>query len=282
MKMSKAARRLIWLELIVFVIIMGYFSFGRGAAQQKNTITVGIMAGSKAEQQIWDSVAHTAQQKYGLTVKFQRFTDYSQPNAALSNHSIDVNAFQNYPFLALWNQKHHDHIVAVGDTIIEPMRIYSYQSKSVNDLPAGSTVTIPNDANNESRALFVLQSAGLLKLKPNVKLADARSIVANPRNLKIKEVDASQTARSLNDVGAAVVNGNYAQTASLDPHKAIFTEPFNQNSKQWINFIAANRDNRNDPRIKKLVKAYQTKATAKKIKQVSGINQIPAWNLKLK
>ncbi|USS87335.1 MetQ/NlpA family ABC transporter substrate-binding protein [Fructilactobacillus hinvesii] len=280
--MTKTTRRLVWLGILIFILVMGYFSFFRGTSEQKNTINVGIMAGSKAEQQIWDSVAQTAKQKYGLTVKFQRFTDYSQPNTALANHSIDVNAFQNYPFLDLWNQKHHDHIVAVGDTIIEPMRIYSHQTKRVADLPNGSTVTVPNDANNESRALFVLQSAGLLKLKPNTKLADARSIIANPRNLQIKEVDASQTARSLNDAGAAVVNGNYAQAASLDPHQAIFTEPFDHHSKQWINFIAANRTDRNDPRIKKLVKAYQTKKTAAKIKQVSGINQVPAWNLNLK
>ncbi|USS92823.1 MetQ/NlpA family ABC transporter substrate-binding protein [Fructilactobacillus ixorae] len=280
--MSKRVKTGLWAAIIIFIVFMGYLSFGRGGAEQKNTITVGIMAGSKAEQQIWDSVAKTAAQKYGLKVQFQRFTDYSQPNAALANHSIDVNAFQNYPFLDLWNQKHHDHIVAVGETIIEPMRIYSYKHRELADLATGSTITVPNDANNESRALFVLQSAGLLKLKPHTKLADVRSIVANPRKLKIKEVDASQTARSLNDVDAAVVNGNYAQTAALNPKQAIFTEPFNHQSKQWINFIAANRENRTDPRIKKLVKAYQTKTTTRQIKAVSGINQIPAWNLNLK
>ncbi|ETO40926.1 Methionine ABC transporter substrate-binding protein [Fructilactobacillus florum 8D] len=272
----------IWGGVLLMIFVLGYFSFGNNRSQQKNTIRVGIMAGSQSEQEIWNTVAATAKKRYGLNVQFQTFTDYSQPNAALSSHNIDVNAFQNYPFLKLWNQKHHTNITAVGDTIIEPMRIYSYQAKRLNDLPTKATITIPNDTNNESRALFLLQSAGLITLKPHVKIATLQSIQSNLKQLKIKEVDASQTARSLSDVSAAVVNGNYAQTANLNPQRAIFSEPLQKNAHQWINFIAANQADRNNPKIQKLVKAYQSEPTARKIKQVSGTNQIPAWKLNLK
>lgn len=272
----------IGIGLLVILLFLGYLSFGKQATQNKNTITVGIMAGSKSEQEIWDSVAQTAKKRYGLRVKFQRFTDYSQPNAALSSNNIDVNAFQNYPFLDIWNQKNHTNIVSVGDTIIEPMRIYSYKNQSLTKIPNRATITVPNDANNESRALFLLQSAGLIKIKPHTSLATTKDIIKNDKNLKIKEVDASQTARSLNDVGAAIVNGNYAQTANLNPKKAIFTEPLKKDSHKWINFIAANKENRNDKNVKELVKAYQSPETAKVIKRVSGVNQLPAWDLKLK
>ncbi|WP_395318658.1 MetQ/NlpA family ABC transporter substrate-binding protein [Fructilactobacillus frigidiflavus] len=272
----------IWIGILVLIVAVGYFSFGsHGKNASKDTITVGLMSGSKPEQQIWDTVAKTAKDKYGLTVKYKYFSDYSQPNAALTSKSVDVNAFQNYPFMDTWNDAHHTHIVAVGDTIIEPMRIYSYKFNSVKDLPDGATIAVPNDANNESRALHVLQSAGLIKLN-NDKLANLKSITDNPKNLKIKEVDASQTSRSLKDVDAAVVNGNYAQTANLNIKKAIYTEEFNKDSHKWINFIAANQENKDDPKVKKLVKAYQNKATAKEIKKVSGVNQLPAWNLNLK
>ncbi|WP_429970788.1 MetQ/NlpA family ABC transporter substrate-binding protein [Fructilactobacillus sp. Tb1] len=272
----------IWLGILVLVLGIGYFSFGNHSkSASKDTVTVGLMAGSKPEQEIWQEVAKTAKDKYGLTVKYKYFSDYSQPNAALTSHSIDVNAFQNYPFMDTWNQAHHSDIVAVGDTIIEPMRIYSYKVNKLADLKDGATIAIPNDANNESRALHVLQSAGLIKLN-NDKLSNLKSVTDNPKNLNIKEVDASQTSRSLNDIDAAVVNGNYAQTADLNIKKAIYTEHFNKDSEKFINFIAANKADKNDPKIKKLVKAYQTKETAKEIKKVSGVNQLPAWNLKLK
>lgn len=272
----------IWIGIVVLIIGIGYFSFGNHSKNaSKDTITVGLMSGSKPDQQIWDTVAKTAKDKYGLTIKYKYFSDYSQPNAALTSKSIDVNAFQNYPFMDIWNKAHDSHIVAVGDTIIEPMRIYSYKVNNVKNLPEGATIAVPNDSNNESRALHVIQSAGLIKLN-NDKLANLKSITNNPENIKIKEVDASQTTRSLNDIDAAVVNGNFAQSANLNIKKAIYTEQFNKNSHKWINFIAANKADKSDPRIKKLVKAYQTKATAKEIKKVSGINQLPAWNLNLK
>ncbi|WP_413627416.1 MetQ/NlpA family ABC transporter substrate-binding protein [Fructilactobacillus vespulae] len=279
----KKKKGIIWAIVLLLLIAVGYFSFGNHeSSQEKDTITVGIMSGSKPEQEIWETVAKTAKDKYGLNVKYKYFSDYSQPNAALTSKSIDVNAFQNYPFLDSWNEAHHSKIVAVGDTIIEPMRIYSYKVNNVEALKDGATIAVPNDANNESRALQVLASAGLIKLNADDKLASLKTITDNPKNLKIKEVDASQTARSLNDIDAAVVNGNYAQTANLDTKKAIYSEVFNQDSHKWINFIAANNESKKDKRIQNLVKAYQNEETAKKIKKVSGINQVPAWKIDLK
>lgn len=279
MKKRKKRNAIIWAVIVVVVLIAGYFSFVRPQQQAAKTVTVGIMASSKADDHIWNSVAETAKDKYGVTVKFRRFTDYNQPNKALENGDVDLNAFQHKLFLQTWNKAHHTDIVALGDTFITPIRVYSNKYKNIKDLPDGATVAVPNDASNESRALFALKNAGLFNLKKGTKLATASSITDNKKNIKIKELAADQTARSLDDVDAAVVNTNYAQAAGLNYKKAIFVEPINQDSKQWVNIIAVQKKNKNNKAYKDVVKAYQTEKTKQLIKKYYGSSEIPAWDL---
>ena len=148
-----------------------------------------------------------------------------------------------------WNKAHKSDIVAVGNTYITPMHIYSKEVSKLSDLKEGSTVAIPNDASNESRALFVLQSAGLIN------------------QLKFKEVDASQTPRALDSVALSVVNYNYATAASLPNSESVYMEPLNKTSAQYINFIAATSKEKNNKVYKEVAKAYASKATEKAIKE---------------
>ena len=123
-------------------------------------------------------------------------------------------------------------------------------------------ISVPNDATNESRALYLLQSAGLIKLDVSgTALATVANIKENPKNLKITELDASQTARSLSSVDAAVVNNTFVTEAKLDYKKALFKEQADENSKQWYNIIVAKKDWESSPKadaIKKVVAAYHT------------------------
>ncbi|USS93223.1 MetQ/NlpA family ABC transporter substrate-binding protein [Fructilactobacillus ixorae] len=282
--MKKTTKWIIGIIVLLVIAVIGWFSFApQATTQNEKEVKVGLMSGSKADDEIWQSVAKTAREKYKLKLKFVHFTDYTQPNTALSQHAVDINSFQHYAFLKNWNQQHHSNIVSIGDTVITPIRLYSTQYQDVKEIPAGATIAIPNDATNESRSLQVLKEAGLIKLGGDPhKLLTVKDIKANPKNLNIKEVDASQTARTLNDAAAAVVNTNYAQTAHLSPDKTIFKEPLNQQSKPWINLIAANKEQKHDKDLQKVVKAFQTKETERVIqKNYKGL-QVPAWNLKLK
>lgn len=278
MKRRKKRNAIIWAIVVVVILIAGYFSFVRPQQQAAKTVTVGIMASSKADDRIWNSVAKTAKDKYGVTVKFRRFTDYNQPNKALQNGDVDLNAFQHKLFLRSWNKAHHTNIVSEGDTFITPIRVYSNKYKNIKDLPDGATIAVPNDATNESRALFALKNAGLFKLKKGTNLATAASITDNKKNIKIKELAADQTARSLDDVDAAVVNTNFAQAAGLNYKKAIFVEPLNRDSAQWVNIIAVKKQNKNNRAYKDVVKAYQTTQTKKLIKKYYGSSELPAWD----
>ena len=238
---------------------------------------------SKADVAIWNQVAKTAKEKYGITVKTKTFTDYNQPNKALKNGDIDLNAFQHQAFLDEWNKANKGDLVSIGKTVIAPIRLFSTKYKSINDLPDGATITVPNDATNESRALYVLKNAGLITFKKGTgKLATISDIKTNKKNLTIKEMDASQTARTLDDVDAAVVNNTYANAAKLNSKDVIYTEPVNKDSEQWINIIVARKQDKNNQAYKDVVKAYQTAAVKKLHKQYYGNTEKTVWDLNLK
>ncbi|MDE6948078.1 MAG: MetQ/NlpA family ABC transporter substrate-binding protein [Limosilactobacillus sp.] len=279
MKSKKKRNTIIWIVVALVVVIACYFSFIRPQEQAKRTVTIGIMAGSKQDDEIWKTVSKTAKDKYNVTLKFKRFTDYNQPNKALENGDVDLNSFQHKLFLQTWNKAHKTDLVSIGDTYITPIRLYSKQYKSVKEIPDGGTIAVPNDASNESRALFALKNAGLIELKKGTKLATVSSISKNPHDLKIKELAADQTARSLDNVDAAVVNTNYAQAAGLNYKSAIFVEPVNKDSEQWVNVIAAKDSQKNNKIYKDVVKAYQTEKTKQEIKKLYGTAEIPAWDL---
>ena len=278
---------IIGIIVVVIVAIAAFIGFGQKSQANKTVnkrVKIGIMTGTKEDDSIWQTVSKTAKDKYGITLKFTHFTDYTQPNTALKNGDIDLNAFQHYAFLKAWNKANNGNLVAIGDTVISPISVYSKQLKNISDIKEGGTIAVPNDASNESRALYVLKSAGLIKLDVSGQtLATVKDITSNPKNLVIKELDASQTARALDSVDAAVINNNYAVTAGLKKSDAIFTEPVNKDSQQWINIIVANKKDENNTVYKDVVKAYETEATKKTIaKAYPDKSTIPAWGLKLK
>ncbi len=280
--MKKSTKWIIGIVVILVIIVAGYFSFGNKKSASSQTVTVGIMSGTSKDDKIWNEVAKIAKDKYKLNVKYKKFTDYTQPNKAVANGDVDIDAFQHYDFLADWNKSNKGSIVPIGKTFITPIRVYSKKVKSINDLKTGATIAVPNDATNESRALFVLKNAGLITFKPGTKQATLSSIAKNPKKIKIKELDASQTARALSDVDAAVINTNFAQTAGLNYKSAIYVEPINKDSKKWINIVAAQKKDKNKKAYKEYVKAFQTKKIKNLISKEYGQAEIAAWDLKIK
>lgn len=159
---------------MLVIVVVGFFSFGN-ARSQKKTVTVGVVSQIKQGQVIWDQVAKTAKDKSGMTVKVKNFTDYNHPNKALENGDIDLNALQH--------QANHGGVVAIGKTYSSPIRLDSRKYHKLVDLPNGATIATPNDASNESQALYVLKNAGLITLKQGAgKLATISAIAENPHS----------------------------------------------------------------------------------------------------
>lgn len=251
----------------------GNSSSSASTGSASKPVKVGIMS---TDVDIWKDIQKRLK-KEDVNIKLVQFTDYNTPNKALEDGDIQLNSFQHYEFLGTWNEKHNNHIVSVGDTYIGPMRAYSNKIKSLKDLKKGDSVSLPNDASNEGRALDLLAANGIIKVK-NVATPTIRDITENKLNLKFTELDAAQTARSLNDVDAAVVNNDIAAAANLKPKNAIAVEKIGKKSHPWINIIAAkSKADKDNKTYKKIVKAYQSKQTEKLLKKVYKGAVLPAW-----
>lgn len=264
----------------------GGSSADKGSSDSE-TIKVGIMTQNAYTTEVWEKVTELAA-KDGVTVELTEFTDYSQPNKALAEGDVDVNAFQHIFFLENWNKENSGDLQVAGYTLYSPIRFYSGvkdgkdRYTDIKDIPEGAEIAVPNDATNESRALFLLQSAGLIELEIEAgELATLAHITKNPKNITITELDASQTARSLESVDGAVINNNYAQEAGLDTSKALFIEQKSEETKVWYNVIAAQNGFEKSDKAKAievLVKAYNNDEVGEIIERASNQTDFPIWN----
>ena len=206
-----------------------------------------------------------------LDIKIIELTSGINANKLLAHGDVDANYFQHVPYL-------RDQEKALGQTFsvaatvhIEPLGIYSRKVKSLKDVPDKGTVAVPNNVTNLSRALYLLQSQGLITLKPGFSdpardQATPKDIATNPKHLKILEVESPQIPRALDDVDLAVINGNYALEAGLTPAKdALGLETAKNNP--YANILVTTPQLANDPRIKQLAKDLESKQVAEFIQQ---------------
>ena len=217
---------------------------------QGSTLSVGATPVPHAEllNLIKDDMA-----AQGITLKVVEFTDYVQPNMAVLSGELDANFFQHIPYLES-NEEWSSKLVSAFGVHVEPFGLYSAKYKSINDLPNGASIAIPNDPSNGGRSLLLLQSKGLLTLRSGVGLtATPRDIVSNPKNFRFQELEAAQLPRSLQDVDAATINGNYALEAGFNPIRdSLIIEGADS---PYVNIIVVQKGKENDPRIIALRKA---------------------------
>jgi D-methionine transport system substrate-binding protein len=224
-------------------------------ARAATSIRLGTMAGES--ETVFQAAADVAKSR-GVDVKIIGFNDYVLPNAALDHDELDANAFQHQPYLDDQIKSRGYHLVPVGFTYLAPIGVYSHKVRSLDALPQGARVGVPNDPTNGGRGLLLLQTLGLIKLREGAGLtATARDIADNPRGLKIVELDAGIIARSLEDLTAAVINTNWAVTAGLDiPHDRIAIEPTENNP--YRNIVAVRKGRENEPWVKILVESIHS------------------------
>lgn len=247
--------------------------------EKNNAVRVGVIAGPEA--QLMQVAQRVALQEFGLHIKIITFTDYNVPNQALEDGDIDANAFQHYPFLLAQIRTHGYSFASVGDTFLYPMGLYSRTIKSLTELQPGAKIAIPDDPSNEARALLLLQKAGLITLKPNADVnATIQDVASNPHNYELVALDAAQLPRTLEDVNLAAINTNYAVSADLSPAKdALFAEKVDS---PYMNLIVARAADRNEPKIKELVKAYQSEPVLLEAKKLFGDNAVPGFSVSKK
>ena len=249
-----AARRL--LHVLGAAVFALHLCGASAAANAADTATLKIGTATSPQIEALKIAAQEAKQQ-GLDVKIIEFTDWNTPNAALANKDIDVNYFQHIPFLENANKQGGYHFVAIAPGTIMKIGLYSKKVTRFDQLKDGATVAIANDPVNGGRGLLLLQRAGLIKLKPGVDYrATTLDIVDNPKHLKIVALEASQLARSLDDVDLAQGYPSFIKLAgTADPNSALLFDGTENKifAIQWV----VRPESTNDPRIRKFISIYQ-------------------------
>lgn len=237
------------------------------------TIAIGVSAGPHA--QILEQVKPVAAGK-GLDIEIIEFTDYVVPNQALADGDLEANSFQHQPYLDNQVQDRGYDLVPAARTVVFPMGFYSSKVASLEELPSGARIAIPNDPTNGGRALLLLEAKGLIDLREGAGLkATPFDVVGNPKDLDIVELDAAQLPRSLRDVDAAAVNTNYAMESGLDPNRdAIARE---EADSPYTNIIAVRAEDRDAPWVKMLVESYHSPEVRQFVLDAFQGAVVPAW-----
>lgn len=228
--------------LIVLVIISALFAGCSGNSDNKNDVSVirvGVCAGPYGD--MFKEAIQPSLEKKGYKVEITEFSDYVQPNNALAENEIDVNMFQHSTYLKKFCEEHSLELTYITEIPTASMGVFSEKYKSFDEAENGSTVAIPNDDTNLSRALRVLAQTGIITLNPDVDASKAsvNDISENPKNISFTEVSAEILPSVLDSTDFAVINGNYAISAGLDLADAVYNEELEDG---YFNVIAVRTD----------------------------------------
>ncbi|WP_442486818.1 MetQ/NlpA family ABC transporter substrate-binding protein [Halomonas litopenaei] len=243
------------------------------ANADEQSLKVGTVAGPETD--VMQVAADLAEERYGLEIEIIEFTDYVTPNAALADGSLDANAYQHEPYMnAMVNDRGYDFAIA-GRTFVYPIGAYSEKFESIDDLPEGATIALPNDPSNEGRSLILLHNEGLITLDDPENLeATPLNIVENPHDFDFREIEAAQLPRVLPDVDMAFINNTFAQPAGLTLDDALVKEG---PESPYVNIIAVRGGDEDREEIQQLVEAYQSDEVAAKAEELFKGAAVPGW-----
>lgn len=225
------------------------------------TVTLTVAASPTPHAEILNQCVPILAEQ-GIELVVNEYSDYVVPNTAVEDGDEDANYFQHLPYLEEFNETRGTHLVSVAGVHIEPMGIYAGRVSSLEDLPDGAVIAVPNDATNEGRALLLLEAQGLITLDDSSNLtATPNNIVDNPKNLEFQELEAATIPSVLADVDLAVINSNYALGAGLNPVKDALA--IESKDSPYANIVAIRTGDDSRAEIQKL-KAALTSAEVKK------------------
>ena len=248
-------------------------------AEDQTVVKLGVVG---ENNEPWEYVKKELAEKENIQLELVKFTDYRTPITALEDGSIDLHACLTEIFMDTVNEEGGYSNTTIAYTTLNPLGVYSEKIKDLKELKDEAVVAVPNDVSNQSRALLLLQTAGLIKVNPDKGLLpDISDITENDKNLTFKSLDSNQTARALADVDISLINNGMAVDAGLIPTKdAIFLEPIADSSKPYYNVIAARKDEKDSKVYQKIAAAYQTEEVAKIIAETTENSSIPVWDKK--
>ena len=244
-------------------------------AETTEPVVLNVAASSTPHAEILEQVVDVLAEQ-GIDLQIHEYGDYVVPNTAVEEGEEDANYFQHIPYLESFNEKEGTHLVSVGGIHIEPMGVYAGKTASLEELPDGAEIAIPNDPTNEGRALLLLEAQGLIKLADSSNLeATPNDIVENPKNLTFKELEAAMIPNAVDEVDLSVINVNYALEAGFNPTEDALA--IEDADSPYVNIVAVKEGNENNPAILALVDALQSDAVRDFINETYGGAVVPAF-----
>ncbi|HLS69766.1 MAG TPA: MetQ/NlpA family ABC transporter substrate-binding protein [Kiloniellales bacterium] len=241
-------------------------------AASATDLRVGVSAGPYG--QVLDEAARLAAEQ-GLEVEIIEFTEWTMINEALHNGDIDANNFQHKPYLDNQIAARGYDLVPLDSSIVVPMAVYSEKAETLEELPEGASIGIPNDPTNAARALFLLSEGGLIGLAEGAgATATILDVVENPRNVRFVELDAAQLPRSLSDLDASVITLNYAVVSGLNPNESLIME---SEHSEWTLVWAVRADRAEDPTIRRFIDIYSSEEVREFIDVTFDGTILPTW-----
>ncbi|MDY3281984.1 MetQ/NlpA family ABC transporter substrate-binding protein [Dysosmobacter sp.] len=243
------------------------------------TVVLNVAASPTPHAEILEQVKPILAEQ-GIDLQIHEYGDYVIPNTAVEEGDEDVNYFQHQPYLDQFNAENGTHLVSVAPIHYEPFGIYPCKSASLEELPNGATVAVPNDATNEARALQLLAAQGLIEIDANAGLkATPNDITSNPRNLKFVELEAAMVPQVTTEVDIAAINGNYALQAGFSSaaDAIALEDPDSEAAKTFANIIVVKEGNENNPAVLALVEALQSDTVRDYINSTYNNNVLPSF-----
>ena len=227
----------------------------QGIKVDGDTATITIGATPKPHVEILKWVQDNLAKGSGIKLDIKEINDYQTPNSSLEDGSLAANFYQTPNFLAQQNKEKGYDFVSIADVHIEPMGIYTSKGyKDVKEIQDGGTIVLNNDPANTARGLKLLAEAGLIELDKSAELPSDTDVTSNPKNLKFTTVDGAQVYKSMPDAEAAVINGNYAIDAGLNPKKDALVLEKGGKDSEYPNQLVVRKDDKDNEHLKKLAK----------------------------
>ena len=252
-------KRIIGLIALLSILLLAFTgcSSKTADADTKTALKVGVCAGPYGDM-FTEAIKPSLEAK-GYAVEIIEFSDYVQPDKALAAGEIDVNMFQHSTYLKNFSKENSLDLTAITEIPTAGMGIFSEKYKSIDAIEDGAIVAIPNDPTNLSRAIRILAQTNIITIDPAVDPTKATeyTLSSNPKNLQFTEIEAPQLPRSLDSVGIAIINGNYAISAGLKLSDAIYNEKI---ADGYVNVIAVKTADQNSQFAKDIVEVVKSDA----------------------
>ena len=242
-----------------------------GAALPASAATKVTVSSIGSDYDVWKFIAESEEaKKAGLEIEVKEIDGGLPLNKSVADGIVDANAFQSLGYLDAFNKESDNALVPIGTTYIEPMGIYSKKYKKIEEVKEGAVVALADNPANTTRALRLLESAGLIKLKPDFDdgVGTPDDVIENPKKLEFKLIDDTTAVRVLDDVDLSIIGNTIALEGGLNVLKdAIYKEEINDSTKSRINVIAVKKGREKDEKLLKLVELYHTPKVQEFIKE---------------